>query len=127
PPLFVAIVRSSERTGDLGEALTRYSAYEVQLAAVRNKLVSGLIYPAVLVCVCMLVTLFLLGYVVPKFSQVYEDFGENLPFYSQWMVHWGRLVRDHGALTLLAAGLLFGGALAWLSRPRTRAYLVSQL
>jgi general secretion pathway protein F len=127
PQLYVAIVRASEKTGDMTQALGRYVAYETKVLALRAKLVSAMIYPAILVAVGGLVTLFLLGYVVPRFSTVYEGRGDNLPWMAQFMMQWGRLVEAYGP-TLLAATL---GALvvlgAWLARPATRARLAALL
>lgn len=115
PALFVATVRASERSSGLAEALGRYVAYAGQLAVLRAKLVSAAIYPVLLIGVSGLVVLFLLGYVVPRFSHIYEDLGSNLPFMSQLLLHWGRLVEHYwpallGLLVVLAIALLNG---AW--------------
>src|SRR5581483_843833 len=48
PPLYVASVRASERTGAVREALTRYIAYAEQADALRKTLVNACIYPTVL-------------------------------------------------------------------------------
>lgn len=121
PPLYVAGIRSSERTGNLREALGRYLDYQQQVNQVRDKVVSASVYPLLLLSVGVLVILFLLGYVVPRFSRVYEDLGENLPLASRWMTAWGRLIGDHAALM----GLAFAGFLAavayLLTRLQTRA------
>ena len=61
PPLYVATVRASERTGALREALTRYIAYQQQVDVLRKTLVNASIYPAVLLGAGLLVTLFLHG------------------------------------------------------------------
>src|SRR5512140_2964768 len=82
PPLYVSTVRASERTGDLAEALTRYIAYQTQVDVVRKKVVSASIYPLLLIGAGGLVTMFLLVYVVPRFSRIYEDIGTNLPLMS---------------------------------------------
>jgi general secretion pathway protein F len=119
PALYVAAVRAAERTGDLAEALVRYTAYETQVEFVRKKLVAAAIYPALLITVGLLVTLFLLGYVVPRFSGIYEDMGNNLPWLSRVLLHWGQLIQRHaleaGIVALAAAAL----AAHWLTRPRT--------
>ena len=96
PILYVATVRASEKTGDLPEALTRYVSYEQQLGLVKKKIVSASIYPAMLIIVGSLVIGFLLGFVVPKFSKIYEDTGGNLPFLSQVLLAWGVLLETHG-------------------------------
>lgn len=95
PDMFVATIRASERTGGLVESLSRYIAYALQFEAIRKKLVSAAIYPAVLLIVGGLVTLFLLGYVVPKFSVVYESAGRDLPWLSQMMLAFGHTLHDH--------------------------------
>jgi general secretion pathway protein F len=105
-PLYVATVRASERTGDLAEALTRYVAYQGQVDGVRKKLVNASIYPLVLLAAGGLVMLFLLLYVVPKFSHLYEDVGGNLPFMSQVLLGWGKLLEQHGSQVM--AGLVIG-------------------
>jgi general secretion pathway protein F len=101
PPLFIATVRSNEKTGGLVEALARYAHYHKQMDEVRAKLVSALIYPALLFVVGSGVALFLMFYVVPKFRRVFEDMGGDLPFFSRMLVEWGRAVDSYGALVAL--------------------------
>lgn len=123
PSLYVATVRSSEQTGDLAEALRRYLAYHQQLNVVRDKVVAASVYPILLMAVGLLVILFLLGYVVPRFSRVYEDLGNNLPWLSRLLMHWGQFFGEYagwviGGLCLLLASVVYG-----LTRPATRAMI----
>lgn len=119
PPLYVATVRASERTGDLDKALGRYLTYQAQMEQVRKKIVSASIYPVLLIAVGGLVTIFLLGYVVPRFSAVYEGLGDNLPFFSSLLLAWGQFLQANALLVAAtAAGLL--AALGWgATRPGT--------
>ena len=103
PALYVSTVRASEKTGGLSEAITRFVAYQSQLDVVRKKLVNASIYPVILIGAGGLVTLFLMGYVVPKFSKIYEDIGGDLPWMSRLLISWGNLFEAHGAAIL--AGL----------------------
>ncbi|MFB9243548.1 type II secretion system F family protein [Massilia antarctica] len=116
PPLFGGIVKAAERTSDLPRALTRYIEYQVRVDGVRNRLVSASIYPVILLTVGSAVSMFLLGYVVPKFSAVYQGSGRELPMLSQWLIKWGAAVAGHGmAIMLTMAGT--GAALFfWLRR-----------
>lgn len=128
PPLLVATVRASERTGNLPEALRRYLAYHRQLNGLRDRVVSASVYPLLLVGVGALVVLFLLGYVVPRFSKVYEDIGEaHLPLLSRLLMHWGQAAGDHAValgLGFVALCALLAHALA---RPDVRAALERRL
>ena len=96
PPLYVATVRASEKTGALAEALARYIAYQTQMDGVRRQVVSASIYPLLLVGVGGLVMVFLMVYVVPRFSRIYDDIGGDLPFMSRLLMHWGQLLQRHG-------------------------------
>lgn len=128
PALFIATVRTSERTGDLAEALRRYLAYQRQLHAVRDKIVAASVYPLLLVGVGMLVVLFLMAYVVPRFSRVYADVGEaHLPFLSRWLMHWGQAVGDHAWALGGVFVLLIAGAIYAFTRPELRAALERRL
>lgn len=111
-PLYIATVRASERTGDLAPALLRYAAYQNQVDAIRKRLVNAAIYPALLISVGGLVSLFLLLYVVPRFSRIYEDRGTDLPLFSKLLLLWGRGVEGHaiiavGVLVLLGVALWY--------------------
>jgi general secretion pathway protein F len=77
----------------------------------------------VLLAAGTLVLVFLVAYVVPRFSGIYEEIGGELPFASRALMEWGRLLDAHGLAVL--AGALGGFALAgWgLARPGLRAAL----
>ena len=108
PPLFVALVSASEQTGDLANALGRFIEYRLQMDSLRKRVVSSMIYPVLLVVVGGMVILFLMTYVVPRFSHIYEGFGHQLPFMSRMLMEWGVLVQTHG-LQLLLALIALGG------------------
>lgn len=101
PSLFVATISASEKTGDMSPALHRYVSYQQQLNEVKKKALNALIYPALLLTVGSLVSLFLLTYVVPKFAQIYEDRGSALSWSSRLLVQWGSLLEGRGYLVLL--------------------------
>ena len=107
PPVYVAIVRAAERTGDLPPALARFIAYQLQFDRVRKKLVAACIYPAMLLLVGGAVTIFLLAYVVPRFAGVYASAGREMPAMSAALLGLGSFMQSHalalGALALVAA------------------------
>jgi len=123
PPLYIATVRASERTGAIREALTRYVTYQQQIDLLRKKLVNASIYPLVLCGAGLLVTVFLLGYVVPRFSAIYQDIGSDLPWASKMLMEWGRAIQEHGFAVLLALAALAAVLARILGRGTSRAAL----
>src|SRR5256884_47011 len=121
PELYIASVRASERTGALREALTRYIAYQEQADALRKTLVNACIYPAVLLIAGVLVMAFLMAYVVPRFSAIYEDVGSDLPMASRLLLQWGQLIDAHAGAVAVSALALLGGAFYGFGRPAVRA------
>ena len=124
PPLYIATVRASERTGGLSEALEKYVAYQNQIDIVRKKIISSSIYPAVLGIVGSLVIAFLLGYVVPRFSRIFESMGGEVPWMSRMLIQWGHIVTDHGTTILLGVVGVIVLFVLWLRHPATPAMLL---
>ena len=127
PALYVATVRASERTGALREALTRYVAYQQQIDVLRKSLVNASIYPAVLCGAGLLVVAFLMGYVVPRFSSIYEDLGSNLPLASRMLMHWGQFLDTHGYLVAFSTLSVIIGLVYTFTRPTVRAAIGARI
>jgi general secretion pathway protein F len=108
--LYVATVRASERSGVITESLKRYVTYQEQIDLLKKRLINASIYPAVLFVVGILVVVFLVGYVVPRFSGIYEDIGGDLPLASRLLMSWGKLLAAHGWTVFFAfiAFVVFG-------------------
>ncbi|SDS21294.1 general secretion pathway protein F [Halopseudomonas litoralis] len=104
PPLFVATIRSGERTGDLPRVIGRYLDYSGQLDELKRKLLSAITYPILLLVAGTAVVLFLLVYLVPRFSVIYEQVGTDLSLPARTLLQWGVWAKDNPFL--LAAGLL---------------------
>lgn len=127
PPLYVATVRAAEKTGDLKEALGRYLDYHQQIDKVRRKIVSASVYPVLLIVVGLLVGAFMLLYVVPRFSRIYDEIGGQLPWLTRLLIGWGQMLETHALATFaaLAAAIALAG---WgLSRPAFMAWLAPRL
>lgn len=127
PELYVATVRASEKSGDLPESLRRYTAYSAQLDVVKKKLISASIYPALLIVVGGLVLLFLLTFVLPRFSHIYEDQNANLSLLSRLFLNWGQLFEVYGGTLVIGLALLLAGFGFWLVQPDTRRWIGEQL
>jgi general secretion pathway protein F len=123
PTLYVATVRASERSGSISQALHRFVTYQERIDLVKQQLINASIYPAVLLGVGTLVVLFLVGYVVPRFSGIYEEIGGDLPFASRMLMQWGRLLEAHGPLMLGGLVALLAVIVQLSLQPSSRAAL----
>lgn len=108
-PLYVGIVQAAEGTSDLPCTLSRYIDYQQRIDAVRSKIASAAIYPLILLLVGCAVSCFLIGFVVPRFAQVYEGAGRDLPWLSRLLIEWGQFASTHSQVLLVAACLLVIG------------------
>jgi general secretion pathway protein F len=127
PSLYVAMIRAAEKTGDLPVALARFIGYQTQIDLVRKKIISAAIYPLLLIGVGGLVVVFLLAYVVPRFSGAYETAGRELPWLSQLLLTWGVLLRSNGAAVLLGALAVASAAGFAVSRSSVRHWVTEKL
>src|SRR5262249_28048007 len=117
PRLYVESVRAAERTGGVSDALARFIAYQTQIDRVKSRVVSASIYPALLIVLGAVVAMFLLGYVVPRFSAIYSDVGRELPFLSTLLLRLGRVVAENG-WAIAGAGVVLAVALVVLLQDR---------
>lgn len=119
PPLLVGVIQAAEGASDLSGSLRRYLQYEKRIQAIKQTLISAAIYPGVLLSVGGLVTLFLLGYVVPRFAAIYQTGGRTLPFGSRLLLAWGGFVQQHASL-LITVACIIGATLFFYVRRAIR-------
>jgi general secretion pathway protein F len=112
--LFVAVVSSAERTGQLREALASHADYLAWVEALRDRLVSASVYPLLLVFAGSAVVLFLLIYVVPRFAGLLEGVQGDIPAASRALLAIGQWTGAHPwPSAALAAAALASPWLAW--------------
>lgn len=76
---YVNLVKAAEASGGLARSLNEISVFIEKSQALRDKLVSALIYPAVLVAVTVLSLAVIMFFVLPEFSQLFDDMNAPLP------------------------------------------------
>lgn len=86
PKVYVTAVLAGEKSGNLTGVLDYFIAYQKVSVGARKKLLSALVYPAILIVVATIIVTYLVTSVVPKFSQLYADMGLQLPPVTQVLV-----------------------------------------
>jgi type IV pilus assembly protein PilC len=79
PRIYTASILAGERSGALDDVLSRYVNYMRRSVGLRRKIRGALAYPAFLLFACLGMVVFLTTYVVPKMSDLFTGFGNNLP------------------------------------------------
>ncbi len=95
PPIYVTSLMAGEKAGSLEEVLDRYIHYQQLTLAVRKKLLVSLIYPCFLIVLVFLLVVFLVTYVVPSFSDLYNSMSTELPLITQWLIAFGTTSRTY--------------------------------
>jgi type IV pilus assembly protein PilC len=107
--LFVNMVKAGEASGMLNEILDRLATFMEKQAALNRKIISSLVYPAVVVSMAIIITAVLLIKVVPTFKGIFESLGGTLPLPTQVLIFISDLLRKY-----FLAGLLFLGVVVYL-------------
>jgi general secretion pathway protein F len=124
PTVLVASVTASERTSTLAQALDDFLRYDELLQKLRRQVVSAAIYPAVVVGLGVLIALFLLLYVIPRFSRMYGGVRGDVSWATSVLLGFSELLREQTSLLLLGAVALLGAAVWLLSSGRLQALLM---
>jgi general secretion pathway protein F len=127
PAVLVAGVAASETSGGLVQTLARYLAYDGKIGQIKRKVSASAIYPLLLMGVGGAVILFLVAYVLPKFSVILDGSGRESGTATRLLIQLGEQIQAHPA-GFAAAGLAFAAAIAWLvATPAGRALALARL
>lgn len=120
PRVYVAMVESGETGGFLDVVLGQIAEFQAREKELQAKVLSALIYPAVLLLLAVAVLIYLLVFFIPRFQTLFEGFDAALPVLTQVIVAVSDLVRHYGVFLLGAfvAALYFGRR--WLAREEHR-------
>ncbi|MBI3306479.1 MAG: type II secretion system F family protein [Candidatus Omnitrophica bacterium] len=105
-----ALIQAGEATGHLEESLLRIADYQTQQNALRSKIKMSLTYPVFILCMGILAVIFLLIFVVPKFSSLFADFGQKLPLITRILIAFSEAMQHYGGwiIIVLALGVAVG-------------------
>src|ERR1039458_2580345 len=79
PSVYVTVIPAGERSGSLTGVLEQYISYLRVSTGFRSRLITTLIYPAVLVATAVLVVTYVVTYAMPQFASLYHELGVPLP------------------------------------------------
>jgi len=86
PDLYTAMVKAGELGGILDTILERLTVYMESSEALKAKVKSAMMYPAIVLSICAVVTVFLMIFVIPTFKNIFASFGAELPLPTQMLI-----------------------------------------
>ncbi|MGD8376596.1 MAG: type II secretion system F family protein [Acidobacteriota bacterium] len=113
PPIYGSSLASGERSGEIVAVLLRYIKYTKTLLALRKKVVSAMVYPALLAFLSLGLIALLVLYVLPKFSEFFTGMNTDLPMLTVVLLNISLFVRSNMLLILGAAAIAIAAFSAW--------------
>ncbi len=104
PPLYINMIRASELSGSLASMLTRIAANLNAQLETRSMVRGAMVYPAILAFLSVSATVFLLTWVLPRFTVVFKGKEEHLPKPTKMLMGASAFLR--GYWQLLVAGIV---------------------
>ena len=115
--LYISMIRAGEMAGNLDATLARLAEYLQRIKDLRDSVLSALTYPLILICVAGISVIVLLTFVIPQFSQIFEDMGAALPLATQIVIGAGEYLRSYWWALPLALMAAIAGVRLWLADP----------
>ncbi len=103
--LFRNMVAAGEAGGVLDEILMRLATYIEKADALKRKIQSAMVYPAVVLVVALAATSFMLIFIIPTFARMFTDFGGELPLPTKIVLIMSSLLQHYWWVGLLAIGV----------------------
>lgn len=115
--LWVNLVESGEASGSLAVILDRLAKYLERNAEFKRKIISALIYPAILVIVGTGALLFLTLRIIPVFAEIFKGFDITLPLLTLMLISLGGFIRKY---MLVMLGVIVAGLFIFRNFLKTR-------
>jgi len=78
PPLLINMLKAAEATGELEETLDEMAEYYTEMHATRKQMISAMTYPSIITIFSMGVVVFIILYIIPKFTGIYDQLGAEI-------------------------------------------------
>jgi type IV pilus assembly protein PilC len=111
PKVYTTTLMAGEKSGNMEEVLGRYIGFQRMALSFRKKLISSLIYPAILVIGVIVMFTVLVTWVVPQFGELFTELNVELPAITVFTLGIGHFVTKY--LVFIIVGLALSVFLAW--------------
>jgi type IV pilus assembly protein PilC len=122
PRLYWTSLKAGERSGEIEAVLRRYLKYQKTVMAISRKVISTLVYPAILIVLSTVLISILMTFVIPRFATLYEDFNAQLPVLTVIVMSIATFLR--GNILWIVSGVAISVFLIsrWIRSPQGRRW-----
>ncbi len=117
PRVYVAMVEAGETGGFLDVVLAQIADFQASEKEMKGKVMTAMLYPAILLVLALGVLVFLLVFFIPRFQLVFAGFGAKLPLLTQMIIGASEVLRTYGVLILLGTFIVGYLARNWVTSP----------
>jgi type IV pilus assembly protein PilC len=113
PRLFPPTLKAGERSGELEQVIRRFIRYLKLVMDAQRRVISALVYPAVLVCLSIAMISVMMVYVVPKITLFFENLEVELPLATRVLIAVSTFTHNNVVWLLLGAAAAVFAFRAW--------------
>ncbi|MBL0871283.1 MAG: type II secretion system F family protein [Phycisphaerales bacterium] len=84
--LYTKMVNAGEIGGVLDIILQRLAEFMEKAQRLKRKVTGAMIYPVMVVIVAVAIVTFIMVYIIPKFSEIFKEFGVTMPFLTKFLI-----------------------------------------
>ncbi len=117
--LYVNMVKAGELGGVLELVLNRLAEYQEKAQKLKNKIIAAMVYPIIVLLIAMLILIFLLTVIVPKFEQIFKEMlgDKPLPGITRFVIGISSFVQNNWLIILV---VLVVGYVGWKAFAMTK-------
>ena len=112
-PLFVAMVRAGEEMGRLSQMLNSVADFLKSQEEFSSKVRSAMVYPVFMLVIGMATVIFILTFVMPKMSIIFQDAGQSLPLPTKIVMGISHFLKTYGLVAAASMAAAFFAFIRW--------------
>jgi len=120
PRVYVAMVEAGETGGFLDVVLAQIADFQTREKEMRSKVMTAMLYPAILLGLALCVLVFLLVFFIPRFQTIFAGFGGHLPLITQMIVGTSHLLRSYGLILVIGLFIIGFMVRTWFTSEQGR-------
>ncbi|MCL4742610.1 MAG: type II secretion system F family protein [Phycisphaerales bacterium] len=105
--LYTKMVNAGEIGGVLDVILQRLAEFMEKSQRLKRRIKGAMVYPVVVVSVAIIILTFIMMFIIPKFEEIFTDFGVKLPGITVWLIETSRWVAGNASPTQMVPGAVF--------------------